>query len=74
MFVQGYSAVAPISTVVEMLAVGYLARIANPAKVVVDVSLDDGDIYAIVFGLLILVVGHVMYEAVKLFDENKSFV
>ncbi|VAV86491.1 hypothetical protein MNBD_ALPHA08-1047 [hydrothermal vent metagenome] len=65
---------APVSTLMETAIIAYLTAIANPASVKFDVSLSDGDVYAIVFGLLIVVVGHIMYEAVQLSDENRAFV
>ena len=38
------------------------------------ISLEDTDVYAIVFGLLIVVIGYVMYEAARICEENKGFV
>ena len=38
------------------------------------VSLDDTDVYAVVIGLLIVAVGHVFVEAVRLSEENEAFV
>ena len=67
-------ALAPVSTLAETLAEAWLARIISPAATKIDISLSENDVYAIVFGLLIVVVGHIMHEAVKLSDENQSFV
>jgi len=38
------------------------------------ISIDDGDIYAIVIGLVITAVSHIMLEAARLLEENQSFV
>lgn len=38
------------------------------------VSLDDTNVYAIVIGLLIVAVGHIFVEAVRLSEENEAFV
>ncbi len=39
-----------------------------------DVSLEDSDLFAVAFGLLIVIVGHVMYQAIGIAEENDSFV
>lgn len=40
----------------------------------IDIGIGDGSVFAVVFGLLIVVVGHVMYQAMAISDENRSFV
>ena len=65
---------APISQMAETAGIFYFSRIDHPERIRLHLSLEDTDVYAIVFGLLILVVGHVMHEAVRLSDENRSFV
>ena len=65
---------APISQISQTIGVFYFTRIADPGRFRVNISLEDTDVYAIVFGLLIVVIGYVMYEAVRIAEENKSFV
>ena len=38
------------------------------------VAIEDGDLYAIVVGLVITATGHMMLEAQRLSEENQSFV
>ncbi len=65
---------APVSQIADMIGIYYINSIAHPKQVRISISLEDTNIYAIVFGLLIVVVGYVMYEAVRISDENKRFV
>jgi hypothetical protein len=63
-----------VSAVVGTLMTAYLKTFIDPAKVELDLTYDESDVYAIVFGLLAVAVGHIMYEAAQLSDENRSFV
>ncbi len=65
---------APVSQVADTIGIYYINSIAQPKQVRINISLEDTHVYAIVFGLLIVVVGYVMYEAVRISDENKRFV
>ncbi len=67
-------AIVPVSIVSNTLAVMVLS-LANPAgHRIVRVSVGDSDVYAVIIGLLLLIVGHIMVEAVRIADENKAFV
>ena len=69
---------------VFLLAPAYL--VANTASILVltmlnetgnhrfAISIDESDIFALVFGLLIVVVGRILHEAAILSNENKSFI
>ncbi len=65
---------APVSQIANTIGIYYITSIAQPKRVHINISLEDTNVYAIVFGLLIVVVGYVMYEAVRIADENKRFV
>ena len=70
---------APVSTLSETfgtLALTCLSNCQNQVAddVMVSVSLDDTDVYAVVIGLLIIAVGHIFVEAVRLSEENEAFV
>ena len=65
---------APISQISETVGIFYFTKIVNPGHTRLSLSLEDTDVYAMVFGLLIVVIGYVMYEAVRISEEHKSFV
>ena len=70
---------APISTLSDTLGLLFLTCLSNCRNdiaddVIVSVSLDDSDVYALVIGVLIIAVGHIFVEAVRLSEENDSFV
>ena len=65
---------APVSQIADTIGIFYFTRLIEPKRVRIDISLEDTHVYAVVFGLLIVVVGYVMYEAVRISEENKSFV
>lgn len=72
-------ALAPVSILSELLGTLAISCISNCGNAIADdvrisVSFDDTDVYALVIGLLILAVGHIFVEAVRLSDENKAFV
>ena len=64
----------PASKIEETLGSFYFNKILEPSKSKVVFSFLDVDIYALVFGLLLVVVGYVMHTAVTISDENKGFV
>ncbi len=65
---------SPVNQIAQTLGTAFFSPLEEPGRVRVEVSFTDTDIYAIVFGLLIVVIGHIMYEATNLSDENRSFV
>lgn len=72
-------ALAPVSMMSELagtLAVSCLSNCGNAIAddVQISVSFEDTDVYAMVIGLLIVAVGHVFVEAVRLSEENQAFV
>lgn len=67
-------AMAPVSIVSETLA-GVLVsawHTGNQARGAI--GIEDTDVYAIVIGLVITAVSHIMIEAAKLSEENQAFV
>lgn len=70
---------APVTTVSETLG-GLILTCMNNCRneiaddVVISVSLEDTDIFALVIGLLIVAVGHIFVEAVRVSEENDAFV
>ncbi len=71
-----FSPVSIFSGGVGTVAVSCLYNCADGIEdnVRLSVSLDDTDVYAIVIGLLIVAVGHIFVEAVRLSEENEAFV
>ncbi|MGH1577238.1 DUF2975 domain-containing protein [Planktotalea sp.] len=72
-------ALAPVSLISEALgtlAVTCLSNCGNEIAndVQISVSFDDTDVYALVIGVLIVAVGHIFVEAVRISDENNAFV
>ncbi len=65
------SAVDKIVVLVGVLIFGYLQ---TPKGVTIRFEVEEQDIYAIIFGLLVVVIGHVMYQAVLISDENKAII
>lgn len=67
-------ALVPVSIISNTLGVLVLS-LSNPSgQRIVRVSVDDSDVYAVIIGVLLLIVGHIMVEAVRIADENKAFV
>ncbi len=64
----------PAYILANTLTVLLLTMHSGPGGRQLNLSMDEGDIFAIVFGLLIVVVGRILAEAAKIADENKSFV
>ncbi len=66
--------IAIVSPLTNLLGVSIFGMLATPSSLIISVKLENTDVYAIVFGLLIVVIGHVMYEAVRISDENREIV
>ena len=67
-------ALAPCSVLTEML-VGLAATWhAAEGERQLALELGDADVYAAVFGLMLVVSGRVMGEAARLAEENEGFV
>ncbi|MEP0519205.1 MAG: DUF2975 domain-containing protein [Hyphomicrobiales bacterium] len=64
----------PIDMVVETFGTALYTHWAQPGKVNISISFEDVHVFALVFGLVIVVVGHVMYQAIAISDENSAFV
>ena len=69
--VIGLSVVSQLTNLLGIVVFGFLA---SPPAFIISFSVEEEDIYAIVFGLLIVIMGHVMYEAVRLSDENREII
>ena len=72
-------ALAPVSMLSEALGTLAVTCLSNCGNDIADdvrisVSFDDTDVYALVIGLLIVAVGHIFVEAVRLSDENEAFI
>ncbi len=61
-------------TIGNLLISGILALFKTIGEVSFTVDFDEGDLMAIVFGLLFVILGRVMMEAVKISEENKQFI
>lgn len=51
-----------------------LAFYSTTGRLEVSLDCDEGDLMAIIFGLLFVVLGRIMHEAVILSEENRQFV
>ena len=72
-------ALSPVRILSRALGSGAVSCLYNCGDAIKDnvrisVSIDDTDIYAVVIGLLIVAVGHIFIEAVRLSEENEAFV
>jgi len=67
-------ALFPMGLISEALGSYLFSGWAQAVNTKVEISISDGDVFALVFGLLIVVVGHVMYQALSISEENQSFV
>jgi len=67
-------ALAPVSILAGLIANAAFAHWAEPGDVSVNLSFEEGDIYALIFGLLVVIVSHAMKQAVSISEENKEFV
>ena len=62
------------NTIGNLLVSGILFLFKTTGKVSVSIDFDGGDMMAVVFGLLFVILGRVMREAAKLSEENKQFI
>ena len=67
-------AMAPVSILSEFVVYALVQMWANSNLAAMQLSFDDTDVYAIVIGLVLVVVGHIMLEAIRIYDENGAFV
>lgn len=67
-------ALAPVSILSRAGAVLALTVMNEPGARHLSVSLREGDVLAIVFGLLLVVVARILAEAALVAEENKAFV
>ncbi|MFT5796809.1 MAG: hypothetical protein ACI84R_000862 [Candidatus Azotimanducaceae bacterium] len=64
----------PVSMVLNAVTGSLMRYWAESTKISVSVSLEDADVYAIVIGLVIVAVGHIMVSAAQLSEEHKAIV
>ena len=67
-------AMAPVSIISEFIVYALVNNWANPELASLQVSFDDTDVYAVVIGLVLVIVSHIMLEAIRIYDENGAFV
>ncbi len=67
-------AMAPVSILSEFVVYALVQMWANSKLAAMQLSFDDTDVYAIVIGLVLVVVSHIMLEAIRIYDENGAFV
>ncbi|MGC1496414.1 MAG: DUF2975 domain-containing protein [Sulfitobacter sp.] len=67
-------AIGPINVIVNMGASMLLGFWRDPTALHGSISLDDGDFYAMVIGLVIVAVGHIMVDANRIETENRAIV
>lgn len=67
-------ALGPASVVVNALTSILINHWRTPGGLHGDLSIEDVDFYAMVVGLVIVAVGHIMVEATRIDTENKAFV
>jgi len=67
-------AMAPVSILSSLVANALGETWATGRFSSIDISFDDTDVYAIVIGLVIVIVSHIMLEAIRIYDENGAFV
>ena len=67
-------AMAPVSIISEVIVYALVRMWANAKLASMQVSVDDTDVYAVVIGLVLVLVSHIMLEAIRIHDENGTFV
>ncbi len=67
-------AMAPVSMLGEILGGIALSLVALEGTVHGHVSLEDGDVYAIIIGLVLVAAGHMMALASEIDAENREFI
>jgi hypothetical protein len=67
-------ALGPVSVVINAGCAMLMNYWRDPTGLSTDISISDGDLYAMVIGLVIVAVGHIMVDATRLDAENRSFI
>lgn len=67
-------ALGPFDIVISMLAVLALTILNAPGERTLAIDISDVDVFAVVLGLLIVVIGHILREAALVAEENRGFV
>jgi tetrahydromethanopterin S-methyltransferase subunit E len=67
-------AIGPVSVVVNLCATMMLGYWRDPTTLTGSIEISDSDFYAVVVGLVIVAVGHIMVDAARLDAENRAFV
>ncbi len=62
------------NTIGNLLVSSILFLFKTTGQVSFSIDFDDGDVMAIVFGLLFVILGRIMAEAAKLSEENRQFI
>lgn len=65
---------APANMLTNIAGHALFAHWAAPGQLRIELAIESAEIFALVFGLLIVVVGHVMYQAIEISEENEAFV
>ncbi len=66
--------IVPASMIVDGIARAILLFWANPTSIAFGVGFEDGDIYAVILGLMLVALGHIMSDAAQMAEENRAFV
>lgn len=66
--------IVPVSMIVDGVAGAILRYWADPTGITFGIGFEDSDIYAIILGLMLVALGHIMVDAAHLAEENKAFV
>jgi len=66
--------IAPIDMFVRTLGIAIYSAWAKPGKVNISAEFSEGEVYALVFGLLIVIVAQVMVKAIEISEENEAIV
>lgn len=66
--------ITPAEMISHTLRRFLLGRWSGGGKNQMEIFIDDTQIYTIIIGLVFIVIGYISIEAVKLSDENKSFI
>ncbi len=67
-------AMAPASILAELISTALTRWWADNSELAVHISIADTDVYAVVIGLLLVVVSQIMLEAIRIHEENGAFV
>lgn len=67
-------ALGPVSIILNALTGTLMQYWANPNSLSIEIALEDTDVYAIVIGLVIVAVAHIMVSAAQLSEDHKAIV